>query len=415
VPLEEGGQVADKRLMKRPVVRLPPASLSDAELATLAAAGDEAAYEAIVRRYEPALRRYCRRLTRDGARADDAVQQALVSAWTALRQGAEVRELKPWLHRIAHNAAVRAATRERESPVAAEPQDQARSASAVIELSMETRAALTAVAALPEAQRAALVGTAIDGRSRGEMARELGLSEGAVRQLLHRARGTLREAIAALIPAGPAMRFLRRRTDGLPMSDAAPLAGGSAGAIVVTVCKVGVILGATGALVAVPVVHALRSRPAAAAQPVESSAGSAPVAGGPAAPADSQSQPISFEPAGWPTRTHATPAVASTPGGSDGSDPSAGDPNADGDGNPDTSGAASDSSDTGDQSADLSPDQSTDPGSDPPPDAAADPSQPSDGTDPAADTSTSVDPPPDPAADAPPADLAPAGPLLTLP
>ena len=34
------------------------------------------------------------------------VQQALVAAWTGLMRGDEVRELRPWLYRIAHNTAL---------------------------------------------------------------------------------------------------------------------------------------------------------------------------------------------------------------------------------------------------------------------------------------------------------------------
>jgi RNA polymerase sigma factor (sigma-70 family) len=387
--------------MKRPVVRLPLASLSDAELASIAASGDEAAYEAIVRRYEPALRRYCRRLTREDARADDAVQQTLVSAWSALRQGAEVRELKAWLHRIAHNAVVRGVTRERESPGSADLNEQAQSASAVIELSMETRAALTAVAALPAHQRAALVGTAIDGRSRGEMARELGLSEGAVRQLLHRARATLREAVAGLTPLGPVVRFFRRRSEGLPVSDAAPLAGGSAGAVVAAVFKVGAILAATGGLAAVPMANSLLSRALPASKSVESVAGLPGIDNAPPPPG-TESQPIAYDHGtGGRTTTSATPAAVAAP---DASDPSS-------DGQADTADSGGDNSDSGSDSSDESSDAAASADESPGPgaDAATDPAQTSDAVDPATDTSPPVDPAPDPA----PADAAPADPLLT--
>ena len=40
------------------------------------------------------------------ARAEDALQQALLAAWTALRRGDEVRELRPWLYRVVHNTAL---------------------------------------------------------------------------------------------------------------------------------------------------------------------------------------------------------------------------------------------------------------------------------------------------------------------
>jgi RNA polymerase sigma factor (sigma-70 family) len=78
---------------------------SDDRLVALAAAGHERAFEAIVERYRRQLLRHSRRYLPE-ARAEDAVQQALVSAWSALRRGDDVRELRPWLHRIVHNSAL---------------------------------------------------------------------------------------------------------------------------------------------------------------------------------------------------------------------------------------------------------------------------------------------------------------------
>src|ERR687895_1731966 len=78
---------------------------SDARLVTLASAGHDRAFEAIVERYRRPLLRACRRILPE-ARAEDALQLALVSAWTALRRGDEVHELRPWLYRIVRNTAL---------------------------------------------------------------------------------------------------------------------------------------------------------------------------------------------------------------------------------------------------------------------------------------------------------------------
>ena len=59
------------------------------------------------------------------------------------------------------------------------------------------RTVVAAVSALPKRQRDALVLRELEGRSYDEIARELGISDGAVRQLLNRARTTLRQ------PHGP--------------------------------------------------------------------------------------------------------------------------------------------------------------------------------------------------------------------
>src|SRR4029450_9571936 len=67
--------------------------------------GSERRFEAIVERYRRPLLRTCRRVLPEG-RAEDALQQALIRAWRGLERGDDVHDLRPWLHRIAHNAAL---------------------------------------------------------------------------------------------------------------------------------------------------------------------------------------------------------------------------------------------------------------------------------------------------------------------
>src|SRR3954463_14609519 len=73
---------------------------SDERLGVLARAGHERAFEAIVERYRGGLLRVARRYLPD-ARAEDALQQAFLAAWSALQRGDDVRDLRAWLHRIA--------------------------------------------------------------------------------------------------------------------------------------------------------------------------------------------------------------------------------------------------------------------------------------------------------------------------
>src|SRR5205085_11567578 len=60
--------------------------------------------------------------------------------------------------------------------------------------------AMSEISRLPERQRDALVGSALGGLGRAELAASMGLSEGAVRQLIHRARATVRTAVSAVTP-----------------------------------------------------------------------------------------------------------------------------------------------------------------------------------------------------------------------
>src|SRR3954464_12855335 len=78
---------------------------SDDRLVALAREGHERAFEAIVRRYRRPLLSACQRICADG-RGEDVLQQALLSAWAALRRGDDVRDLPAWLFRIVRNAAV---------------------------------------------------------------------------------------------------------------------------------------------------------------------------------------------------------------------------------------------------------------------------------------------------------------------
>src|SRR5919202_6773986 len=78
---------------------------SDDRLVDLARDGNDRAFEAIVHRYRRPLLRYCGRFL-SPARAEDAVQQAFVNAYSALRDGDAQIQLRPWLYKIAHNAAL---------------------------------------------------------------------------------------------------------------------------------------------------------------------------------------------------------------------------------------------------------------------------------------------------------------------
>src|SRR3954453_14488701 len=65
---------------------------SDDRLVALARVGHERAFEAIVERYRRPLLRAARRVLPE-ARAEDALQQALIAAWTALQRGDDGRDL----------------------------------------------------------------------------------------------------------------------------------------------------------------------------------------------------------------------------------------------------------------------------------------------------------------------------------
>ena len=181
-------------------------SQSDERLVSLARIGNERAFAAIVKRYRRELYALACRLGSDG-RAEDLVQQTFLSAFSAVQSGTEVEHLRGWLYQILRNAASRASSHSETelgfeaANIAGEPLEDA------VEHRILAGDVLYEIAALPAMQRYALLASAVQGHSRAEVAGSMGLSEGAVRQLIYRARAALRSAITAITPC-PLARWL---------------------------------------------------------------------------------------------------------------------------------------------------------------------------------------------------------------
>ena len=153
---------------------------------------------------------------------------------------------------------------------------------------MAMREALDEVVALPQMQREAVLLTAIEGQTHLEVAGTLGISHGAVRGLLYRARTTLRGAAAALAPESLICWLAGGAGGGAPAAARVAELSGAGGAVGVTgallkgavvAVSAGILVG--GATVAAPHRHGA-TRPNAAAASLAAVA-SAPDAG-PAAP-----------------------------------------------------------------------------------------------------------------------------------
>jgi RNA polymerase sigma factor (sigma-70 family) len=240
--------LAPARLAGQSVLR----TQSDERLVDLVRAGSEPAFEAIVTRYRRALLRYCTRMLPE-ERAEDAVQQTFVRAYDAMRDSDVELRLRPWLYRIAHNTALNTLRDRglRHEPLedrfdGVERPDQA------LERNMGLREVLAAVQDLPERQRDAILLRELEGRSYEQIAAELGVTGGAVRQLLNRARHSVRAAATAVTPAGLITR-LPWAGPGEPIAArVAELCGGAAaGAAVAKVCATALVTGAVVGGVAV--------------------------------------------------------------------------------------------------------------------------------------------------------------------
>jgi RNA polymerase sigma factor (sigma-70 family) len=190
------------RVFLGPALRAQP----DRRLVDLVRDGYDAAFEEIVRRYRRQLDRFAAAIV--GGHSEDVTQDAFSKALLALRGSEAEIELRPWLYRIVRNTALND-LRDR-APAAEELSERlpgARSAAAEVETREELRDLMDRLGALPEPQRAALVMRELEGLSHEEIAAALGVSGGAARQAIYRARAALREGLGLLVPL-PVLRTL---------------------------------------------------------------------------------------------------------------------------------------------------------------------------------------------------------------
>jgi len=143
----------------------------------------------------------CLHITRDPHLAEDAVQDALLSAWNKRKQFDRGARLDTWIHRIAINAALQLLRKKK--PLALEPladdipdhgqlPDAARLEQEVgIELS-------NALQQLTEIERICFVLKHLEQWRLREIADELGTNVGTIKQALFRALKKLRVSMAAL-------------------------------------------------------------------------------------------------------------------------------------------------------------------------------------------------------------------------
>jgi len=172
---------------------------ADDRLVSLVREGHDPAYAAIVERYRDPLLRYATRLV-GSDRGEDAVQQAFVNAHRAMISSKEPVTLRPWLYRITHNAALNALRASHDEAELDDQQPACGSVEEAVELRRRLHDTFAAIHELPARQRDALLLRELEGRSHDEIASALGVTAGAARQHLMRARATVRAAATAVTP-----------------------------------------------------------------------------------------------------------------------------------------------------------------------------------------------------------------------
>lgn len=177
---------------------------TDSELVADTRRGGAASFDAIVARYEAPLTAWARHVLHGAHHdAEEVVQDVLIRALAALRRDSRDIVLKPWLFAICRNACLDRLRADRGrvtsdlahyTPVlgdpAADPHLQA--------VRRETLAELVGdLGRLPTRQRLALVGRELEGRTHEQLAAGLGVSVGASKALVCRARRGLADGRAA--------------------------------------------------------------------------------------------------------------------------------------------------------------------------------------------------------------------------
>lgn len=145
----------------------------------------------IVSGVRPELHRYCARLTGSVIEGEDIVQDTLAKAFYALSLSNDVPPLRPWLFRIAHNAALDFLKSHGRTRVDAHAEIDEIAGFEDKPDPAVVRAALARFLSLPVTQRSAVILKDVLGHSLEETAETMGTTVMAVKAALVRGRGKL--------------------------------------------------------------------------------------------------------------------------------------------------------------------------------------------------------------------------------
>ncbi|MFN2420925.1 MAG: RNA polymerase sigma factor [Gemmatimonadota bacterium] len=162
--------------------------------------GDGEAFAGLVRRYLRAARAVALAELGEPSDAEDACQDAFVTALERLEECSRPERFGGWLMQIVRNRA-RNLRRSRNVRATASLDEIASSAPGPSAERVELRDRLErALAELPAVQREIVLLHDLEGLRHAEIADALGMTEGASRVSLHRARTALRAALAPIRP-----------------------------------------------------------------------------------------------------------------------------------------------------------------------------------------------------------------------
>ncbi len=186
-----------------------PNPINEAALLAGLRDGEDEAFEALVRTYGGRLLQVARRFV-GAEEARDAVQEALLSAFKAIDRFDGKSKISTWLHRIVVNTCLMRLRRQKSRPEQsiepllpsyledghrAGPGPDWESPERILRRTQTRELVHEAIDRLPENYRTVLLLRDIEGLSGAETGDKLGITTGAVKVRLHRARQALREIL----------------------------------------------------------------------------------------------------------------------------------------------------------------------------------------------------------------------------
>jgi RNA polymerase sigma factor (sigma-70 family) len=179
-----------------PLLRLA----DDERLIALTRRGQQAAFEAIVSRYQSRLLSFCRHMLASREDAEDVLQEVFAAAFNAILADERPINVRPWLYRIARNRCLNHLRRQ--TAIGSDSMDvhfadNGQSTTDKVTKREEFRLLLDDVGRLPETQRTALLLREMDSLSYEGIAEAMETTVPSVKSLLVRARVSLAEAAEA--------------------------------------------------------------------------------------------------------------------------------------------------------------------------------------------------------------------------
>ena len=163
-----------------------------------AAAGDREAFERLYRTHVNRIFSLCVRMCGDRGRAEELTQDVFVRAWEKLHLFKGESQFSTWLHRLAVNVVLNARKVDGRAESRLEDDEDGMGTDRIASMPLAPGDRMdldAAIAKLPPGARRVFTLYDVEGYKHEEIAELLGVTTGATKAQLHRARMLLREAL----------------------------------------------------------------------------------------------------------------------------------------------------------------------------------------------------------------------------